>query len=317
MLMLTCVMLPAYADSDCTQGKENLLDVQYGGRIVAASSYHWAASIDKKGDIGDHGLQILPGNRDSVVFSFRDAKWAQFDCLVINIPPVQGSSVPAVELAAAQDRASGPYRLIGLFPPRTENLRGENLLLYFPTVTARFLRLRIAGTSSESPAVIGEIKLYGGLITDSTPPALDIRQDYDSNLIGLEQGGSVVKAIGDGWPGVIDGKEAFAGPFPLSGQSQAVFELAGGKRQVTGISVYIPQASKHNLRGFEVLAGSNGPEGEFTSLGKFEAENLRYFHDPMQYFPLKPTTASHIWLLPLSSWGDDLLYIREMRVHGR
>ena len=301
---------------ECSSGRENLLDVSYGGRIAAASSYHWAASIDNNSGMGDHGLQLKPGNRDTVIYTFRDSKWASFDCLVVNLPPTQGSSVPAIELAVAQEDSRGPYRLIGLFPPRPENLHGENLVLRFPAITGRFLRMRIAGVSAETPLLLGEIRLFGNIILESSPPPLPVRMHYDSNLIGRDNGGSIAKAIGDGWGGVIDGREAFAGPFPLSAKPQAVFALAGGKRRVTGVSVYIPQASRHNLREFEVLAGNDGPEGEFRSLGTFEVQNLRYFHDPMQYFALKPTLASHIWILPVSSHGEDLVYIREIRIHG-
>lgn len=323
ILLALLAMFPHVAISQalCNSSPENqvnLLASKPQQRIIAASSRQWS-SVMANNDSELSGLALDASTAHSVLFGFPEEKWAKLTCLRIELPTYDADKlIPRVALSIAQEQPTEAFRLLGVYPANPDNIADGYLQLPLDNVVARFLRVQILTPSdTDLTTKIGQFQLLGKSLIESEPPPRPKNKHRDTNLIGFAEGGRLTEDTDTLWQGVMDGREAFTGPFPLNGQATATIALAEGQKTLTGFSVYIPQASTYNLARVEILAGQpKDGELQLESLGTFEIANLRFFDNPMQYFPLPETAATHVRFVPLASHGAEALYIRELRVHG-
>lgn len=308
------------AQCNTESGKStNLLDKAPEQRIVAASSRQWSKVVPSQNDDELSGLALEAGTAHSILLSFPDEKWAKLTCLRIELPTYESEKlIPRVALSVAQEKPTEAFRLLGVYSENPEYMEGDYLQLPIDKVVARFLRVQIlTPNDTEISTKIGRFQLMGKSLSESEPPPNVERKHSETNLIALTEGARLAGDSDKLWEGVIDGREAFSGPFPISKDSAGTIALADGKKTITGFSVYIPQASIYNLAKVEIQAGKpEDGELKLETLGTFEIANLRFFDNPMQYFALPETGATHIRFVPLASHGAEELYIRELRVHG-
>jgi hypothetical protein len=119
------------------------------------------------------------------------------------------------------------------------------------------------------------------------------------NLLSSENGGEIVTASHERWAATIDGKEE---TYAWVDNGQAVFAFKDGRAATFDtFAVLIPSASDNNLGEFELLAGNDGPGGNFTSIGTFKPQNLRIMKQPFQEFHFAPVRAKFLKFRPLKA----------------
>ena len=91
------------------------------------------------------------------------------------------------------------------------------------------------------------------------------------------------------------------------------------KATVDLFTTLITQASNYNVKEFELFYGNDSPDGNFTSLGIFKADNQHLGRTPYQEFKFKKTTAKYFRFKLLSVAGGErnsFAYIPEIQLWG-
>ena len=121
------------------------------------------------------------------------------------------------------------------------------------------------------------------------------------NLLSPENGGEVVIASHERWNATIDGKED---TYAYVDNGQGVYAFKDGRAATFDtFAVLIPGAADSNLAEFELLAGNDGPGGNFTSIGVFKTQNIRVMKEPYQAFHFAPVKAKFLKFRPLKAFN--------------
>ncbi len=170
-----------------------------------------------------------------------------------------------------------------------------------------------AQVASEPPAATQQSSSAGQA---ARPPSGD-RID----LLSSENGGEVITAADSSWTRTIDGDESSYGwvDFDKVGKSDATFGFKDGRAATFDtVSALIPSRNDRNVRQFELLAGNDGPLGEFRSVGVFTTQNILIMKSPFQAFTFAPVTAKAVKIRPLSTHGENnAMVIYEWQLLGR
>jgi hypothetical protein len=111
------------------------------------------------------------------------------------------------------------------------------------------------------------------------------------DLLAASNGGHLVRAPHENWMQPIDGSEAWD---YISG-AEAVYAFKDEKPATFDVfRMLITETRGYNIKSFELLAASDGPNGQFQSLGNFETQNVRLFPSPWQDFTFSPVTARYL-----------------------
>jgi len=122
------------------------------------------------------------------------------------------------------------------------------------------------------------------------------------NLLSPDNGGQIIAAARADWAHLIDGNED-QGVWVDGGEGVFAFKDERPARFDT-FAVLVPDTSDVNLKSFELFA-ADSPTGPFTSIGKFDTQNLRLFKSPYQEFRFQPVTAKYLKLRSLASHRGD------------
>jgi hypothetical protein len=121
------------------------------------------------------------------------------------------------------------------------------------------------------------------------------------NLLAPENGGEILVASSERWVATIDGNED---TYAWIENGQAVFGFKDGRTaSFDTFAVLIPSTSDYNVGEFELLAGNDGPDGKFTSLGTFKTQNVRNMKQPFQAFRFSPVKAKFLKFRSLKASG--------------
>jgi hypothetical protein len=137
------------------------------------------------------------------------------------------------------------------------------------------------------------------------------------NLLADANGGQLIAAPFANWSAMIDGKEdSYVG---VTANTEAVFAFKDEKPATFDtFAVLIPAAANENLKDFELLVGDKA-DGEFRSIGKFQAKNLRLMKTGgWQEFKFPAVTAKYLTVRVLSrvdGYGAGLV-VYEIRLLG-
>jgi TIR domain len=146
-------------DVDQRKGRRvNLLSSEAGGEIVTAPSEYWSGAVD--GSDSHAALFIEPGQE--AVFAFQGNRQATFDAVAILIARKDSTNVREFELLAGNESPTADFDSIGVFT--TQNLRmmkDPYQEFSFPTVRAKFLKLRALKSHGAPVMGINEIRLFG------------------------------------------------------------------------------------------------------------------------------------------------------------
>lgn len=162
---------------------------------------------------------------------------------------------------------------------------------------------RMSATSDAAPTVsataTGAAKPPSTVPPQLTPSAAAQR----TNLLSPENGGQIVAGATADWARLIDGKED-QGVWVDGGDGVFAFKDDRPARFGT-FAVFVPDTNDVNLKTFELLAGDDSPGGPFTSIGKFDTQNVRLFKSPYQEFRFQPVTAKYLKVRSLASHRGD------------
>ncbi len=156
-------------------------------------------------------------------------------------------------------------------------------------------------------------------VAEAPPPAQPLARP--GNLLHFDNGGRVVWAPHVSWGALIVKEEPPKSDAALlythALPSDVVFGFKDGQAATFDrFAVYIPRTYNRNLKQFELFAGDD-PFGEFRSLGRFEARNIRLLRQPYQEFAVPETTARYLKVRVLSTHGDTPLYLHGFQVFGK
>ena len=119
------------------------------------------------------------------------------------------------------------------------------------------------------------------------------------NLLAESNGGQLIAAPFAGWSAIVDGKDdSYVG---VNANTEAVFAFTDEKPATfETFEFLVPAAANENVKDFELLVGDSA-DGEFRSIGKFQAKNLRLMKtNGWQQFKFEPVTAKYFKFRALS-----------------
>src|SRR6185312_11786638 len=129
-----------------------------------------------------------------------------------------------------------------------------------------------------------------------------------SNAAGLtaafsqvtQQVQTAVAQPNDEWSKLNDGKPDRATTY----DGEGIWSFRDGKPATfDSFEVLIPGTDQYNLREFELLAGDDGPLGQFRSIGVFATQNIKMMQAPSQRFTFPPVTARYLKVVLRTDWG--------------
>jgi hypothetical protein len=143
----------------------------------------------------------------------------------------------------------------------------------------------------------------------------------DVNLLAPEEGGQLLAAPSESWRKITSGKEddwieIKAG---TNADSDAVYAFKDKKpARFHKLTVLISSSNDYNPKDIDVLAGNEGPNGSFASVGKCTLTNRLLFETRYQECALPPTTARYVKLKVLSSYHFNAwAHVPQIRLFGR
>ena len=298
-----------------TSGGENILAADNGGQILVAPNATWTGTTDGK----EEEVYWFSPN-DEGVYGFNGAAPARFGRFAVLIPDSNSHNLRQFELLAGDDSPIGHFRSIGKFTTKNARLSANDGYqeFSFPPVTAKYLKVKLLSPHDpdDKRILLYEFRLFGEpaspVTTSATPPP-----SSGTSLLSPDNGGAVASSPNDNWKQTIDDREDQV--YWFEPREEAVYRFKN-EQAVTfdRFSVLIPDNDEHNLKEFELLAGSDSPTGEFRSIGKFKTYNARVGPDGYQDFSFPAVTAKYlkVRLLAPHSTNDPRIYLYEFRLFG-
>jgi hypothetical protein len=202
--------------------------------------------------------------------------------------------------------------------------RAVAALVVIAALTASVLYLRSRGdneTDTGATQIATEPPAATAQQPSSPGQARSTPSDDRVNLLSPENGGEVLTAFDSSWTKTIDGDESSYGwvDFDKVGKSDATFGFKDGRAATFDtVSALVPSRNDRNVRQFELLAGNDGPLGEFRSVGVFTTQNILIMKSPFQAFTFAPVTAKAVKIRPLSTHGENnAMAIYEWQLLGK
>ena len=136
----------------------------------------------------------------------------------------------------------------------------------------------------------------------------------DDSLIAAANGGVLVAAPNDEWSKLNDGDPDRATTY----DGEGIWSFKDGKPATfDSFEVLIPATDQYNLKEFELLAGDDGPLGQFRSIGVFATQNIKMMQAPFQRFAFPPVTARYLKVVLRTDWGGGYIAAYEFRLLGK
>jgi len=136
----------------------------------------------------------------------------------------------------------------------------------------------------------------------------------DESLIAAANGGALVAAPNDEWRKLNDGATDRATTY----DGEGIWSFKDGKPATfDSFEVLIPGTDQYNPREFELLAGDDGPLGQFRSIGVFSTQNIKMMQAPYQRFTFPPVTARYLKVVLRTDWGGGYIAAYEFRLLGK
>lgn len=138
----------------------NLLAAENGGHVIVATNDRWPYTID--GDEKNWQYIDIGVTGSWAVYGFKDDKPASFDRFKVLILGTESWNSKEFELLAGNDSPTGKFESIGKF--QTQNVRffkDPYQEFKFPTVKARYLKVRVVSSHGFSSVGAYEFQLLG------------------------------------------------------------------------------------------------------------------------------------------------------------
>jgi hypothetical protein len=283
----------------------NLISKKNGGALLLAPNDGWQAANDD--------IEKSTGNEHVVgaqaVFAFKDEKPATFDTFTVFINASSSNNVKEIELLAGDEGPIGQFRSFAKCTFANAKLMASPYQpCKFPPVTARYLKVKPLSNNGGyfGRVDIAEWQLLGEFSAATPAQPVAMQQPVTPsriNLISQKNGGSLLLAPNDGWRAANDGEEKSAGNEHVVG-AQAVFAFKDEKPATFDtFTVLINASTSNNVKEIELLAGDEGPTGQFRSFAKCTFANAKLMASPYQPCKFPPVTARYLKVKPLSNNG--------------
>jgi tetratricopeptide (TPR) repeat protein len=141
----------------------------------------------------------------------------------------------------------------------------------------------------------------------------------DINLLAPEHGGQLLSAPSESWRKITSGQEDEWIEIRTGADSDAVYAFKDKKpARFHKLAVLIVGSNDYNPKEIEILAGDEGPNGAFRSVGNCALTNRLLFETRYQVCELTPTTARFVKLKFVSSYHFNAwAHIPQVRLVGR
>jgi Mg-chelatase subunit ChlD len=271
----------------------SLISAKNGGVLVAAPSDEWK----KLNDGSEERVTTYSGEG---VWAFKDGKPATFDTFEVFIPGTYNYNLKNFELLAGDEGPLGQFRSIGNFAAQNVKMMESPYQKFtFPAVTARYLKVIIKDGWGEY-SVAYEFRLQGKL-DETAAGTVPATAPQGTDLLAAKNGGVLVAAPSDEWKKLNDGSEERVTTY----SGEGVWAFKDGKPATFDtFEVFIPSWWNYNLKNFELLAGDEGPTGQFRSIGNFATANTKLMQSLYQRFTFPAVTAKYLKVIIKDGWGE-------------
>ena len=151
-------------------------------------------------------------------------------------------------------------------------------------------------------------------------PASGNIQAQEINLIGSNNGGKVVSATSEGWARTIDGREQWEEVLGGHHPEEAVFAFKDGRTATLyAFKALISNTRVSNLKEFELLVSNSSSTGQFQSIGRFQAQNLKIIDSPYQVFNFPAVKAKYLKIRLISNHNgyDNPFEVEQFQLIGK
>ena len=217
------------------------------------------------------------------------------------------------ELFAGDDGPTGQFRSLGVF--NTQNVKfmqAPYQAFTFPPTTAKYVKVALQTDWGGGYIAAYDIRLFG-TIDEAAAAATAAAGPTGIDLLSPANGGTLVAAPNDEWAKLSDGKDDRA----VTYTGEGVWSFKDGKPATFDrFEMLIPAADQYNVHQFELLAGDDGPTGQFRSIGVFNTQNTKLMQSPYQAFTFPPTTAKYLKVSLQTDWGGGYIAAYDIRLFG-
>jgi Mg-chelatase subunit ChlD len=287
----------------------SLISVKNGGQLLTAPNEMWIRTND--GDFKTY-LNASEWMRvgQEAIYAFKDEQPATFDTFNVLVNEADGQNVKGIELFVGDDGPLGTFRSIGVVTTQnTKMMKSPFQQFKFEPVTARYLKVKILSNHGGDQYVMpSEFQVMGSLVEGGGQDGSASSTENRPNLLDPSQGGQLLAAPSDLWLKTNDGKLVTSpnGSSWLRTGEEAVYAFKDEKLATFDtFAVLVNEASGENVKDFELLAGDDGPTGNFRSIGTFTTLNARLTKSPLQEFRFEPVTARYLKVKLISNHGGD------------
>jgi hypothetical protein len=287
-------------------GGIDLLAPANGGALLAAPNDEWGKLNDGKPD----RATTYAGEG---VWGFRDGKPATFDRFEILIPARDQYNVQQFELFAGDDGPTGSFRSLGVFTTQNVKLMQAPYQAFaVPPTTAKYFKVALQKDWGGGYIAAYDIRLFGTL-DEAVAASIAAAPSAGVDLLSPANGGALIAAPNDEWAKLNDGQPDRATTYAGEG----VWGFKDGKSATFDrFEMLIPATDQYNVQQFELLAGDDGPTGQFRSIGVFTTQNTKLMQSPYQVFAFPPVTAKYLKVALQKDWGGGYIAAYDIRLFG-
>ncbi len=296
--------------------KTNLLSPKNGGQILTSPSDVWLATNNDKED-----TVTWMRTGEEAVYGFKDDRPATFDTFAVYIGAQAGGNPKEIELFAGDEGPTGQFHSIGSCSfQNVKMLRTPYQECKFQAVTARYLKVKLgASFANDSYIAASEFAVYGTLGVASAHPAGANAGPAPGalDLLSAKNGGAILTSPSDVWLATVDGEDATK-TWLRTGE-EAVYGFRDDRPATfNSFAVFIGASAGGNPKEIELLAGDNGPTGQFRSIATCTFQNVKLTRSPYQQCSFAATTAKYIKVkLGQSFAGDSYIAATEFQLTGQ
>jgi hypothetical protein len=288
-------------------GATNLLSA---GSLESSSSDVWPQTVDGK---PDSVAWMWEGQE--AVYSFGNGQSAEFDTFAVAING-QGANAKSFELLVGDNGPLGDFRSVGMCELANARMVPDVFQqCHFAPVTAKYLKVKLASTIAGDHTAYGtEFKLLGKIVPNSSTPREGAASGID--LLSASNGGGLLGGPSDVWNANTDGKTDNA-TWLWAGQ-EAIYAFKDEGLATFDTFAVATNASGANPKEYELLAGNDGPTGQFRSVAVCSVANTKFERDPFQKCRFTPVTAKYLKVKLKSTYaGDNTAYATEFKLFGK
>jgi len=174
---------------------------------------------------------------------------------------------------------------------------------------------------AQAKANLARLEIAAASVAAAAAPARSANAANDINLLAPEEGGQLLSAPNEAWRRIASGKEDEWVETRTGADADADVVYAFKDKKLARfhkLTVLISGSNDFNPKEIDILAGDEGPNGSFRSVGKCTLTNRLLFETRYQECELPPTTARFVKLKFMASYHFNAwARVSQVRLIGR